>query len=143
MALSQLRGGYYQIRTRNAELIEVGPNVPANAVRAFRQDLGGRELEFPYLCEPSWTVHTRYGLRHVGPGRALKTRSASALKRMTWQPGVTPVPIETRRLVASPMQHGLFVIDEEGVIRYTYVTTPTGPLPSTAALLAVLDALPS
>lgn len=141
MALSQLRYGYPEIRARNAELIEVGPNVPTSAVRAFRQYLGGRELEFPYLCDPSWTVHTRYGLRHVGPDEALSPSDSSILEQIARQPAITPTRAETRRLHGNPMQQGLFIIDETGVVRYGYVTTPTGPLPPIAALLAVLDSL--
>jgi alkyl hydroperoxide reductase subunit AhpC len=143
LALSQLRHDYPEVRARNAELIEVGPNVPAGAVRAFHQYLGGRELEFPYLCDPDWTVHTRYGLRHVGLDEVLHPSDSSILEQIARQPAVTPARAETRRLRANPMQQGLFIIDEAGVVRYAYVTTPTGPLPPTAAILAVLDSLTS
>ena len=141
MALSQLRQDYPEIRARNAELIEVGPNVPASAVRAFHQYLGGRELEFPYLCDPGWTVHTRYGLLHVGLDEAVSPSDPSILEQIARQPAVTPARAESRRLRSNPMQQGLFIIDEVGVVRYAYVTTPTGPLPPIAALLAVLDSL--
>ena len=141
MALSQLRHGYPEIRARNAELIEVGPNVPTSAVRAFRQYLGGRELEFPYICDPDWTVHTRYGLQPVRSDEALTPPDSSILEQLVRLPAVTPTRAETRRLRANPMQQGLFIIDEGGVVGYAYVTTPTGPLPPIAALLAVLDSL--
>ena len=49
-----LRRGYPEFQARNAQLVEVGPNVPALAKRAFRQYLSGRDLEFPYLCDPEW-----------------------------------------------------------------------------------------
>ncbi len=138
-----MRHGYPEIRARNAELIEVGPNVPTSAVRAFRQYLGDRELEFPYLCDPSWTVHTRYGLRHVEPAEALAPSDSSVLDEIARQPAVTLARAETRRLHANPMQQGLFFVDEAGVVGDAYVTTPTGPLPPIAALLAILESLTS
>lgn len=141
MALSQLRRSYPEFQARSAELVEVGPNVPANALWAFRHYLGGRELEFPYLCDPSWSVHARYGLRLVEPDQPLEPVDQLLLQELAHQRAVRPVPAEARRLKARPMQQGLYVVDEVGRVRYAYVTTPTGPLPPTTTLLAVLDGL--
>lgn len=139
--LSQLMRSYREFRARNVELLEVGPNVPASAARGFRQYLGGRELEFPYLCDPEWTVHARYGLRPVGPGETLRALPLMSFRQLADRPFVTPRADELGRLVAHPVEQGLFVIDEAGLIRYAYVTTPSGKLPPPASLLAVLDDL--
>ncbi len=139
MALSRLRRSYPEFQARSAELVEVGPNVPSNAVWAFRLYLGGRELEFPHLCDPSWSVHARYGLRLAEPDEAPAPVDPLHLRELARQRAVRPVPTEARRLQANPMQQGLYVVDEIGRVRYAYVTTPTGPLPPPATLLAVLD----
>lgn len=137
--MSQLRHSYPQFRARHAELLEVGPGLPANAARAFRQYLGDRELEFPYLCDPGWSVHAQYGLRELGPGEKLRELPALALSQVTRRPFVAPHPVETARLATRAMQQGLFLVDEEGVVRHTYVTSPSGQLPPPSSLLELLD----
>ncbi len=57
------------------------------------------------------------------------------------RPFVRPVADEVRRIATHTVQQGLFVIDGDGMLRYTYVTTPTGPLPPVSTLLAVLDGI--
>lgn len=134
-----MRHSYPEFRARNAELIEVGPDTPASARQAFRQYLGGRELEFPYLCDPGWTVHARYGLRQLSAGDALKSQAVSALALFTVRPFVTPRPAAVGKLMRCVIQQGLFIVDEGGIVRYAYVTAPNGQLPPAETLLAVLD----
>ena len=137
--MSQLRRSYPEFQKRNTELLEIGPSLPANAVRGFRQYLGGRMPEFPYLCDPDLTVHRQYGLRPVGGRENLKANALSAVAQVTDRPFVTPRPGEVGKLVANPMEQGLFIVDQAGLIQYVYVTTPSGKLPTPNMLLTELD----
>jgi len=137
--MSQLRRSYPEFQKRDTELLEVGPSLPANAVRGFRQYLGGRLPEFPYLCDPEFTVHRQYGLRPLGGRETLRTNALSAVAQVTDRPFVMPRPGEVGKLIAHPMEQGLFIVDEAGLIQYVYVTMPSGKLPTAAMLLAELD----
>ncbi len=132
---------YPDIRARGGELVEVGPNVPANAVDGLRQYLGGRELEFPYLCDQGWGVHRLYGLRHVDAAEFLRAKAEAERIKASESLSLRPPMVELRQMLEHPMEQGLFVIDREGVIRLAHVSSPVGPLPSTDDLLAVLDGL--
>ena len=61
--MSQLRHSYPEFQARNTEVMEIGPQPPDVAQRAFQIYLRGRELEFPYLCDPEWVVHHLYALQ--------------------------------------------------------------------------------
>lgn len=137
--MSQLRRSYPEFQRRNTELLEVGPSLPANAIHGFRQYLGGRMPEFPYLCDPDFTVHRLYGLRPVGGRESLKTNALSAITQVTARPFVTPTPKEVGKLMTHPMEQGLFIVDQSGVVQYIYVTMPSSKLPTPATLLAELD----
>ena len=139
VAMSQFRRSYPEFQKRSTEFLEIGPSVPANAVRGFRQYFGGRMPEFPYLCDPKFTVHRQYGLRPVGGRETLKTNALTMVAQVTDRPFVTPRPDETGKLMTHPMEQGLFIVDESGLIQYVYVTTPAGKLPTVATLLGELD----
>lgn len=138
----RLRKGYADFRARDTELVEVGPNLPALAKRAFRHYLGGRDLEFPYLCDAEWGVHKRYGVY------LLNSQEEADMERVKPQAlaegggPIPPEPTEDRRLSKTPMAHGLFILDRDGVIQYTHIAAPAPPLPTVPSLLAVLDDLP-
>ena len=139
LAMAQLRRSYPEFQKRSTEFVEIGPSLPANAVRGFRQYFGGRMPEFPYLCDPDFTVHRQYGLRPVGGRETLKTNALTMAAQVTGRPFVTPTPDEVGKLIAHPMEQGLFIVDESGLIQYVYVTTPSGKLPTAATLLGELD----
>ncbi len=138
MALSQLRSSYAEFQSRNAALVEVGPTPPAAARRAFHRCLGNRDLEFPYLCDPAWSVHRQYGLHSVSPAAVpeLRVRAAAALAAT---PPYDVPDAELRRITTTFLEHGLFIIDEGGTVQYAHVSTPASPLPTVAVLLEVLD----
>ena len=137
--MSQLRRNYAEFRSRGACLIEVGPNVVENAIRAFRRYLAGRELEFPYLCDPDWRVHRLYGLKEVGAAEGLKVAAKTLLAQVSSRPLVAPVVSELGRLALHPMEQGLFLIDGDSIIRYGLVTAPSGILPPVRDLLSRLE----
>ena len=136
--MTQLRQSYSAFQEQNIELAEVGPNVPEVARRALRQYLQGRDLEFPYLCDPSWAVHKRYGLQRVGAGEHAKAVGRAAIGFAANRPFVTPAPGETARLLGSSLEQGLFGIDEEGLVRYVHITSPSDKLPAAAVILDAL-----
>lgn len=141
MALSQLRRSYPEFQARNTTLIEVGPSASTNARKAFKRYLGNRELEFPYLCDPDWSVHKQYGLHTArSRGEQMQYVSRSVVEMLKSRPFIPPHRVENGKL-GSAMQHGLFVVDEAGIIRFTHVDSPTSRYPPPADLLAVLDNL--
>lgn len=122
-------------------LIEVGPDVPSTARRAFRHYLDGRELEFPYLCDPAWEVHQQYGLRRSRRDQAqsLRVRASRILQADPFP--VTPPEPEKTRSLNTVMESGLFLIDEAGVVRHSRVASPAESLPSVSKLLPLIDSL--
>jgi peroxiredoxin len=139
VAMSQLQRSYPEFQRRSTEFLEIGPSLPANAVRGFRQYFGGRLPEFPYLCDPNFTVHRQYGLRPVGGRETLNTNALTMGAQVTDRPLLTPTTDDVSKLNAHPMEQGLFIIDELGLIQYVFVTSPSGKVPSAGILLAELD----
>ena len=89
---------------------------------------------------PSSVCPPVYGLQRISPGQVAKLAGRATLRFAADRPVVPPRPRESLR-VLTPLQQGLFVIDEAGVVRYTYVASPASFILPPAKLLEVVDGL--
>lgn len=139
VSFAQMRRYAAAFGERNAQLLEVGPALPTSALRGFPAYLSGREPTFPYLCDPDLAVHHSYHLLQVTPRDTPDPISGATGPIAGRRPGL-PEP-SVAKSQPPPVEQGLFVIDEIGIIRLRYVTEPAGKLPPMAMLLDVLDGL--
>lgn len=139
MWLSQLRPQYAELRNRQSAFVVVGPSAPANSDRVFRHYLGETPPELHYLCDPTWAVHSMYGLQPVRLRERAALYSASTAALFASRSSVQADPLEASRMIVKTLQQGLFGIDEAGVVRYAHVSSPSTRLPPFEDVLAPLD----
>lgn len=136
--MPQLRRIYPELKAREAELLQIGPELPA-AARQVLPRLSATGPEVPYLSDRGWEVHLRYGLRRLGGRDRIETYLKSAVEFVVSAPRpLAPAELGSD-LAGNVLEQGVFVVDREGRIAYAFVTTPAGRLPPGDELLAAVD----
>ncbi|MBA2278140.1 MAG: AhpC/TSA family protein [Chloroflexia bacterium] len=107
-------------------VVAVGQGTPAEAARFQRR------LKLPYavLADPERAAFRAYGLREGTVGEVAGAGAVVAFVRALLR-GDLP-----GRVVGNALQlHGEFLIDREGIVRYTVRPTRSSDIPSTQALI--------
>ena len=147
--MAQLGQVYDRFRAADAEIVQLGPN----ALKAARAYFQSQPPRFPFLCDPSKQIFTRYGLRDIGAleagkntlisfsfaythGDGLNTTRASALDAFT-----DNFIGRMRHHALSAIQQAMFVVDRDGIVRYARVLRPLDTLPPSEELLREVEKL--
>ncbi len=145
--MAQLQSAYNDFRGKQTEILQIGPNAVSRARQYFRT----YQLFFPYLCDPDKRLYSVYGMADQGPIQAQK--NTAAVMRFSAASGQSD---ETRRAVAVDMlnssfiqrlQHhaltaveqGLFLIDKQGIVRWSKTLGPLENLPDNQTLLDTIS----
>ncbi|MBI2963956.1 MAG: AhpC/TSA family protein [Deltaproteobacteria bacterium] len=143
--MSQLARGYPEFQKRDAEILEISISPVARA-RLYAQKF---QLPFPYLCDPDLRVHAQWGLGRRAHGLGYYAVSfvmgAFAAKPANDYGAFAP-PLDEMRGVLSDDDMGFFIVDKQGVVRYSlagsYVEGKGArPIPSNDEVVSELDRL--
>src|SRR2546425_5505324 len=117
--MAQVRLGYPEFQTRNADVLQVTHSTVTEAARYAKF----YPMPFPYLCDPDRVAHERYGLELVdmslgaGLENAVKcTAVVAADLLLHGQRSFSPRPY-FERYPRKDSPQAVFVIDRDGVIR--------------------------
>jgi peroxiredoxin len=140
-SMAQLRRGYDEIRSRNAEVLQVTHNTPQEARQYFQR----YALSFPYLCDAARGAHEAYGLPlsrvplATGLGRMATGMALTAIDKVRGEP--TPSLEPAKRLGNQDPVQAVFLVDRDGIVRAVHTTGGTGGLPTVPELVTGLAAL--
>ncbi len=145
--MTHLARGYDRFRALGAEILEITSSPPARA-RAYASRF---RLTFPYLCDPDYTVGPAYGLeaRPHGPVYYVKTMLAGMKLSVPENDfGTFGTPAGEMLRVMRDDDMGFFIVDRQGVIRYSLggsYGTPEGSraIPSNDEIIRELERLQS
>lgn len=144
--MSQLARSHDEIRARGAEVLEISVSKLPSA-RAYAQKF---RLPFSYLCDPDYRVREAWQLAApaYGPVQAMR----SMMIGVTNKPGPSDfamsnfAPMDEMRNMLRPDEMGFFIVDKQGIVRYSlageYLTAKgSRAIPSGAEIVKELDAL--
>ena len=145
--MSQLARVYPELQKRNTEVLEI---VPGTLERA-QQYAAKYRLPFPYLCDTDDSVRRAWhvDVRRHGPGWYVKAlRSALTAEKPQNDFSQAPPALGEMTTMLRDDDAGLYLVDRDGVIRYTHViayidagTKAIHPLPPPDDLVRALDRL--
>jgi len=138
--------GYSLLQQANTDLIQIAPNLTTSAQRFFRDEYP----RFPFVCDPDKRLYAVYGLGDRGAlsasRNAIITFAAAAktgeLRKTTYGSWIDTVNRNfIRRLhhhAWTAVEHGIFVIDSEQVVRHHEVVGPIDPIPGVEYLTDII-----
>lgn len=116
--MSQLARGYPEFRKLGGEILEVTIS-PVDRARLYAQKF---KIPFPYLCDPDFRVRSLWGLAHREHGVGYYA-TAFVMGMMAPKPandfGDFMPPLGEMRGVLGDDDMGFFIVDKQGVIRYS------------------------
>lgn len=133
---------YDTLRTHNIEVIQIAPNLLQSTQRFFTSF-----PPYPFVCDPEKRLYALYGLGDRGVLTAAKTAVvsfATATREGEFGNNVRGSVLDIanrnflRRLhhhALTAIDQGIFIIDQQGIIRYRLTVGPIEPIPSGAELL--------
>jgi peroxiredoxin len=135
--MDDMSEGYDALRAAGTEVIQVGPNL----LQAARVFFGPVPTPYPFVCDPEKRLFAVYGLGNRGALEA--TRSAVVSFSYAFTHGDTGPQLRgawldvmnrnfMRRLhhhAMTALEQGLFLVDQDGIIRHRTVVGPTDPVP--------------
>jgi peroxiredoxin len=116
--MSQLARGYADFQKLDAEILEVSVSSPKRA-RLYAQKF---RIPFPYLCDPDFRVRREWGLERREHGLVFLARnlvSGMRAERPANDWGNWGPPLDEMKNVLGDDDMGFFVIDKQGVVRYS------------------------
>lgn len=143
--MSQLARGYDEFQRRDGEILEISIS-PLQRARLYAQKF---KLPFPYLCDPDFRVYGQWGLarREHGLGHyALSFVKGAIAPKPVNDYGTFPPPLDEMRGVLSDDDMGFFIVDKQGVVRYSLAGSyaegkGSRPIPSNDEIVRELDRL--
>jgi peroxiredoxin len=143
--MTHLARGYDRFRALDTEVLEIAATPPSRG-RAYAERF---RLAFPYLCDPNYTVATRFGLEKRSHGPMYYVNAFRAGASMEYPPndfGDFPPPMPEMLRVLRDEDTGFFIVDRQGLVRYALAgsyATPTGvrPIPSNDEIARELEKL--
>lgn len=133
---------YDNLRTHGIEVIQIAPNLLQSAQRFFASF-----PPYPFVCDPEKRLYALYGLGDRGVLTAAKTAVvsfATAAREGEFSNNVRGSVLDIanrnflRRLhhhALTAIDQGIFIIDQQGIIRYRLTVGAIEPIPSGAELL--------
>jgi len=125
---------YDAIGSRGAEVIAIIPTDPINAGRFARS----MRLPYPVLCDTPRRAFAAFGLYETTLGDLAQTevllRTARQFARGNI-PAVNPFSSSLTQL------GGIYIVDNDGIVRLGHAATPVFTYPSIDTCLAVLDTI--
>jgi len=145
--MSQMSRGYPQFQKLDTEVLAVTSTTPARA-RSYLQKF---QLQYPYLCDPDYKVRQAWSLE-------MRSHSFFWYVKKFYRGVTTPMPendfgkfappVAEMPAVLADVDMGFFIVDKEGIIRYTLSGSygherGAAPIPSNDEILRELEKLPS
>lgn len=133
------------------QVLQVAPNSVEGARAFFR----GRELDFPFLCDPEKAAYRLCGLHDIGGGEANLNNAKGFARAVAVGEGtqtLRAVWLDLRHAATGPrerlahhglaaVQQGVFLIDRAGVVRRRWLFGPLAEPPTNDELIAAAAAL--
>jgi peroxiredoxin len=120
--MSQLARGYPRLQAAGAEVLQVTPTQPQRA----RFYAGNFPIQFPYLCDPDYTVHRAWGLDVRSHSLAWYAKTFYNGSRMTHPPtpeiGEPKMALRELPKLLQDSDMGFFVVDRQGLVRYRHIS---------------------
>jgi peroxiredoxin len=140
--MSQLARAYPRFKALNTEVLEVTPTKPDRArfyVKSF-------PIPFPYLCDPDYRVRRSYGLDVRSHSIVWYAKVFYVASKAPHAPpnelgAAKPALGEFPALLADE-DMGFFIVDREGVVRYTLAGSYVMPAGSSPAPGIMARAIP-
>jgi len=139
--MAQLRRGYEEIRSRNAEILQVTHNTPQEARQYFQR----YTLTFPYVCDAARVAHETYGLPlsrmplPAGLGRMATCMALTVVDKVRGEP--TPSMEPMKRYRGQESAQAVFLVDRGGMVRAVHTMGGVGGIPTVPELVKGLAAL--
>lgn len=130
------------------EVIQVAPNLLESA-RLFFNDYP----PYPFVCDPDKRLYATYNLGDRGALEASRNTVISFANAFMEGEGITNVrgswlDVANRNFIRRLHHHaltavdqGIFIIDEEGIVRYRKIVGSIDPVPSGEELLTITQAV--
>ena len=139
--MAQLRRGYDEIRSKDAEILQVTHNTPHEARQYFER----YPLTFPYLCDAAREAHEAYGLPLGRAPLAATVKNVATVLALTVVDKVrgepTPSLEPTKRYGGQDSAQAVFLLDRDGIVRAVHTTSSVGGLPPVPELVKGLATL--
>jgi peroxiredoxin len=133
------------------QILQVAPNSVEGAREFFR----GRELPFPFLCDPEKAAYRLCGLHDIGGGEANRNNVKGFAHAVAVGEGtqtLRAVWLDLRHAATGPLERvahhglaaveqGMFLVDRCGTVRRKYVFGPLDEPPSTDELICAATEL--
>lgn len=145
--MAQLQSSYRDFQASGTEILQISPNLLTKARDYFRT----LQLVFPFLCDPEKRLYTTYGLVDRGPidasknilttfghaavtGQFMETTRASALDTLN-----SSFFQRLQHHALTAVEQALFLIDQDGVVRWVKTLGPLENLPDNRTLLTTIS----
>lgn len=136
------------LRSHGIEVVQIAPNLLQSAQRFFTT-----YPPYPFVCDPEKRLYALYGLGDRGVLTAAKTAVvsfATAAREGEFGNNVRGSVLDIanrnflRRLhhhALTAIDQGIFIIDQQGIIRYRLIIGAVEPIPGGAELLKICRAV--
>jgi peroxiredoxin len=137
---------YPLLAEQEIEVIQVAPNLPDSARLFF-----DAYPPYPFVCDPDKRLYATYNLGDRGALEASRNTVVSFAKALTEGEGLNNVrgswlDVANRNFIRRLHHHaltavdqGIFILDEEGIIRYRKIVGSIDPVPSGEELLRITE----
>lgn len=145
--MQSFMAGYETLAHNKIELVQIAPNLLDSARRFF-----DTVPHYPFVCDPEKRSYAQYGLGDRGVLEATRSMVVSfARAGQTGEFGNNVrgayLDIANRNFLRrlhhhalTAVEQGIFIIDKQGIVRYSLSVGPIEKVPSSSDLLAICQA---
>jgi peroxiredoxin len=147
--MERISAGYEALVAREIELIQIAPNLPEAAQIFFADDLP----IYPFICDPDKRLFAVYGLGDEGILSAARNTIISLVdanrlgeaEKSRWalqlEAGNRTFLQKLHHHALTAVEQGIFIIDQQGIIRSRMKAGSIEAIPTTQELLQLALAL--